>query len=112
MDCAAALGRAGGARSGHTLVNSIRIVVDSGLMMLPLACASAELSLCFSASWSSAQQGLVNCEAFSSGFTTPEGCIDGSQPSSGPTPADQTVADDDWAEMPFGWYGPGDWMDF
>ena len=59
-----------------------------------------------------AQQGLVNCESFSSGFTTPEGCIDGSQPSSGPIPANQDGMDDDWGDMPFGWYGPGDWMDF
>ena len=59
-----------------------------------------------------AQKGLVNCEAFSSGFSALEGCINGSQPSSGPIPANQDRIDDDWGDMPFGWYGPGDWMDF
>lgn len=52
-----------------------------------------------------AQQGLVNCEAFSSGFTTPDGCIDGSQPSSGPIPSDQPVVEgvgDDWLDDEIG----------
>ena len=59
-----------------------------------------------------AQEGLVNCEAFSSGFTTPDGCIDGSQPSSGPIPSDESVVDDSFGDWPFGWYGPGAGMDF
>ena len=52
-----------------------------------------------------AEQGLVNCEAFSSGFTTPDGCIDGSQPSSGPIPTDQPVVEgiaDDWTDGEIG----------
>ena len=83
-------------------------------MIFRVFCNSLPLwSLLFvSALLANAQQGLVNCEAFSSGFTTPEGCIDGSQPSSGPIPASQNAMDDDWGDMPFGWYGPGDWMDF
>lgn len=59
-----------------------------------------------------AQEGLVNCETFSSGFTTPDGCIDGSQPSSGPIPSDESVVDDGFGDWPFGWYGPGAGMDF
>ena len=102
--------------TGHALLIRIRIriVSVSRLIMRPLAFAAAPLSLllCVCASAATAQQGLVNCEAFSSGFTTPEGCIDGSQPSSGPIPANQDGIDDDWGDMPFGWYGPGDWMDF
>jgi len=27
-------------------------------------------------------------------------------------PANQELVDGDWNDMPFGWYGPGDWMDF
>lgn len=77
-----------------------------------LACAAASLLLCGVASVARSQQGLVNCEAFSSGFTSPEGCIDGSQPSSGPMPTDQQLVGDDWGDMPFGWYGSGDWMNF
>ena len=84
----------------------------SRLIMRPLACAAASLLVCAPISVARAQQGLVNYEAFSSGFSTPEGCIDGSQPSSGPIPANQDGIDDDWGDMPFGWYGPGDWMDF
>ena len=95
--------------AGHALLISIRIGNVSRWIMRLLACAAASLLLCGVASVVRSQEGLVNCEAFSSGFTTPEGCIDGSQPSSGPIPANQ---DDDWADMPFGWYGPGDWMDF
>ncbi|QNJ19788.1 hypothetical protein SynA1825c_01482 [Synechococcus sp. A18-25c] len=59
-----------------------------------------------------AEQGLVNCEAFSSGFTTPDGCIDGSQPSSGPIPTDQPVVEgiaDDW---PDGEIGPEAGIEF
>ena len=58
------------------------------------------------------EQGLVNCEAFSSGFTTPDGCIDGSQPSSGPIPTDQPVVEgiaDDW---PDGEIGPEAGIEF
>ena len=77
-----------------------------------LACAAASLLLFGVASVARSQQGLVNCVAFSSGFTSPEGCIDGSQPSSGPMPTDQQLVGDDWGDMPFGWYGSGDWMNF
>ena len=59
-----------------------------------------------------AEQDLVNCEAFSSGFTTPDGCIDGSQPSSGPIPKDQPVVEgmaDDW---PDGEIGPEAGIEF
>ena len=112
MDSFAALGRAGGPATDHALVISIRIVDVSRWIMRPLICAAASLLLCLSASWVRAQEDLVNCEAFSSGFTTPEGCINGSQPSSGPMPANQELVDGDWNDMPFGWYGPGDWMEF
>lgn len=46
----------------------------------------------------------INCETFSSGFTTPDGCIDGSQPSSGPIPADQWQVGEDgvWPDEGFG----------
>ena len=106
------MGWAPATATGHALLISIRIVSVISLIMRPLACAAASLLLCVSPLVARAQQGLVNCEAFSSGFTTPEGCIDGSQPSSGPIPANQDGIDDDWGDMPFGWYGPGDWMDF
>ena len=53
-----------------------------------------------------AQQDLVNCEAFSSGFTTPDGCIDGSQPSSGPIPKDQPVVEGMANDWPDGEIGP------
>ena len=112
MVSAAALGRAGGPATGHTLVTIIRIVGVSHSIMRPLVCAVAFVLLSLPASWVRAQEDLVNCEAFSSGFTTPQGCIDGSQPSSGPMPTHQELIGDDWDEMPFGWYGSGDSMDF
>ena len=70
-----------------------------------LTCAAALLLLCVFASEVRSQEGLVNCEAFSSGFTTPDGCIDGSQPSSGPIPSDQPVVEgvgDDWLDDEIG----------
>ena len=103
------MGWASAFAAGHPLLNRITIMRVSRWTMRLLTCAAASLLLCVVASEVRSQEGLVNCEAFSSGFTTPEGCIDGSQPSSGPIPANQ---DDDWGDMPFGWYGPGDWMDF
>ena len=103
------MGWASAFAAGHPLLNRIRIMRVSRWTMRLLTCAAASLLLCVVASEVRSQEGLVNCEAFSSGFTTPEGCIDGSQPSSGPIRANQ---DDDWGDMPFGWYGPGDWMDF
>ena len=106
------MGWAPAAATGHALLIRISILSVSRLIMRPLACAAASLLLCAPISVARAQQGLVICEAFSSGFSTPEGCIDGSQPSSGPIPANQDGIDDDWGDMPFGWYGPGDWMDF
>ena len=54
-----------------------------------------------------AQKDSVTCEAFSSGFTTPDGCLDGSQPSSGPIPKDQWSVDYDDDCWPDGWDGPG-----
>ena len=109
MDLFAALGWAGGLAADHALLISNRMEDVSGWIMRLLACAAASWLLCVVASAVKSQEGLVNCEAFSSGFSTPEGCIDGSQPSSGPIPANQDV---DWGDMPFGWYGPGEWMDF
>ena len=52
------------------------------------------------------QKGSVTCQAFSSGFTTPDGCLDGSQPSSGPIPKDQWSVEYDDDFWPDGWYGP------
>lgn len=112
MERLAELGWAGVTASDHRLVIRIRIVSVSRLIMRHLACVGASLLLCLSASLVRAQQDLVNCEAFSSGFTTPEGCIDGSQPSSGPIPTNEDVVENDWGDMPFGWYGPGAWMDY
>ena len=54
-----------------------------------------------------AQQDSVTCEAFSSGFTTADGCLDGTQPTSGPIPKNQWSVDDDDDFWPDGWYGPG-----
>ena len=54
-----------------------------------------------------AQQDPVTCEAFSSGFTTADGCLDGTQPTSGPIPKNQWSVDDDDDLRPDGWYGPG-----
>ena len=54
-----------------------------------------------------AQDNALNCEAFSSGFTTPEGCLDGSQPSSGPTSGAQWQVDDDAGLWPDEGFGPG-----
>ena len=59
-----------------------------------------------------AQEGLVNCETFSSGFTTPDGCIDGSQPSSGPIPKDQPVVEDVADDWPDGEIGPEAGIEF
>lgn len=59
-----------------------------------------------------AEQDLVNCEAFSSGFTTPDGCIDGSQPSSGPIPKDQPVVEDIGDDWPDGEIGPEAGIEF
>lgn len=46
----------------------------------------------------------ITCETFSSGFTTPDGCLDGSQPSSGPIPSNQWQVNDDgfWPDEGFG----------
>ncbi|TCD55527.1 hypothetical protein CWE17_11675 [Synechococcus sp. BS56D] len=65
--------------------------------------------LCFSAlsGAAKAQDNGLNCEAFSSGFTTPEGCLDGSQPSSGPTSGDQWQVDDDAGLWPDEGFDPG-----
>ena len=67
----------------------------------------ALLAVALQATPALAQQGSVTCEAFSSGFTTPDGCLDGSQPSSGPIPKDQWSVDYDDDFWPDGWYGPG-----
>ena len=54
-----------------------------------------------------AQQDPVTCEAFSSGFTTADGCLDGTQPTSGKKKKNQWSVDYDDDFWPDGWYGPG-----
>lgn len=56
-----------------------------------------------------AQEDLINCETFTADFKTPDGCLDGAQPISGPIPPQPRVIGD---PDPFGWgYGPYDGFD-
>ena len=56
-----------------------------------------------------AQENLINCETFTADFKTPDGCMDGVQPSSGPIPPQPEVVED---ADPFGWgFGPEDGFD-
>ncbi len=75
-------------------------------LLLFLAAASLLLSC---SSRLHAQEDLINCQTFTSDFSTPDGCIDGAQPSSGPIPPQPEVVED---ADPFGWgYGPEDGFD-